>query len=206
MKWGLRGRQIRDDEGRGQHVGDYVRDVADGRLMAAAPQMHEALLAVRAHLFEADDDSCRRLRRAVSAALRAAETTETDRTLHADTGASTRSILAADVPCPACGDDADKRDPNGHRYPGADADERGEAFFTSDCAYGCGCWMGGSRSGGPDGVDPFGACPNAPNEAPASSLVRLSVASVAGRHELSGTCLACGWTMYVPMHDLEVPR
>lgn len=29
---------------------------------------------------------------------------------------------------------------------------------TSDCQYGCGCWMGPSRSGGK--VDPFGACPN----------------------------------------------
>lgn len=28
---------------------------------------------------------------------------------------------------------------------------------TSDCAYGCGCWAGPSRSGGP--VNPFGACP-----------------------------------------------
>jgi len=29
---------------------------------------------------------------------------------------------------------------------------------TSDCEYGCGCWMGPSRSGGK--VDPFGPCPN----------------------------------------------
>ena len=31
---------------------------------------------------------------------------------------------------------------------------------TSDCAHGCGCWMGGFASGGP--VDPFGACPRNP--------------------------------------------
>ena len=31
---------------------------------------------------------------------------------------------------------------------------------TSDCQYGCGCWMGPSRSGGP--VNPFGACPKNP--------------------------------------------
>lgn len=42
-----------------------------------------------------------------------------------------------------------------HYYPGA----QGGQFFTSDCANGCGCWMGSSRSGGPDGVDPFGKCP-----------------------------------------------
>jgi hypothetical protein len=40
----------------------------------------------------------------------------------------------------------------GHIY-----DEQG----TSDCANGCGCWAGPSRSGGPEGVDPLGACPNA---------------------------------------------
>lgn len=50
-----------------------------------------------------------------------------------------------------------------HHYPGVEAADRGDDFFTSDCTYGCGCWMGASRSGGPDGVDPFGACPNAPS-------------------------------------------
>lgn len=40
----------------------------------------------------------------------------------------------------------------GHVY-----DEHG----TSDCRNGCGCWAGPSRSGGPDGLDPFGACPKA---------------------------------------------
>lgn len=43
-----------------------------------------------------------------------------------------------------------------HDYPGC-RDENN--FYTSDCAHGCDCWMGGSRSGGPDGVDPFGRCP-----------------------------------------------
>lgn len=32
------------------------------------------------------------------------------------------------------------------------------------CSYGCGCWMGASRSGGPHGVDPFGDCPNNPKD------------------------------------------
>ena len=31
---------------------------------------------------------------------------------------------------------------------------------TSDCANGCGCWAGSSRSGGP--VDPLGPCPRNP--------------------------------------------
>lgn len=35
-----------------------------------------------------------------------------------------------------------------------------EEYCTSDCAHGCGCWMGDSRSGGP--VDPFGPCPMNP--------------------------------------------
>jgi hypothetical protein len=33
---------------------------------------------------------------------------------------------------------------------------------TSDCAFGCGCWMGPCRSGGPVGLDPKGVCPNNP--------------------------------------------
>ena len=47
-----------------------------------------------------------------------------------------------------------------HKYPGIDAN--GGFCFTSDCEYGCGCWTGGTRSGGPEGVDPFGECPNHP--------------------------------------------
>ncbi len=46
----------------------------------------------------------------------------------------------------------------GHDYPGT---RNPPEFFTSDCANGCGCWMGEFRSGGPEGVDPFGACPKA---------------------------------------------
>jgi len=38
-----------------------------------------------------------------------------------------------------------------HSYP----DKEG----TSDCSYGCGCWMGPARSDGPVGIDPFGHCP-----------------------------------------------
>ena len=49
----------------------------------------------------------------------------------------------------------------GHYYPGC-KNPYGDGFFTSDCEHGCGCWMGNSRSGGPDGVSPFGACPNNP--------------------------------------------
>jgi hypothetical protein len=45
----------------------------------------------------------------------------------------------------------------GHAY-----DEEG----TSDCGHGCGCWTGPYRSGGPDGVDPLGICPNHPDLTP----------------------------------------
>lgn len=51
-----------------------------------------------------------------------------------------------------------------HKYMGCESAMKGGQFFTSDCSYGCGCWMGSSRSGGPKGVDPFGACPKAPAE------------------------------------------
>lgn len=48
----------------------------------------------------------------------------------------------------------------GHFYPGCEGGI--EDFFTSDCEHGCGCWMGNARSGGPNGVAPFGDCPNNP--------------------------------------------
>lgn len=41
-----------------------------------------------------------------------------------------------------------------HQYPGRDG--------TLDCVFGCGCWMGPTRSGGPTGLDPFGKCPGNP--------------------------------------------
>lgn len=49
-----------------------------------------------------------------------------------------------------------------HVYPGSpghDPKDPGDCY-TSDCSNGCGCWAGPSRSGGPDGIDPFGECPN----------------------------------------------
>jgi hypothetical protein len=42
----------------------------------------------------------------------------------------------------------------GHRY--------GPVGATSNCAFGCECWMGRTNSGGPRGVDPFGKCPKNP--------------------------------------------
>jgi hypothetical protein len=45
-----------------------------------------------------------------------------------------------------------------HRYPGA---EWSRGFRTTDCGFGCGAWMGFEKSGGPEGVDPFGKCPAA---------------------------------------------
>jgi len=45
-----------------------------------------------------------------------------------------------------------------HYYPGAEGGAI--SFYTSDCEHGCGCWCGLSRSGGPDGADPLGVCPN----------------------------------------------
>lgn len=41
---------------------------------------------------------------------------------------------------------------------------------TNDCAYGCGCWMGGYRSGGP--VYPHGRCPMNPLPLSAGGKVR----------------------------------
>lgn len=42
-----------------------------------------------------------------------------------------------------------------HSYP--------DRMTTNDCANGCGCWAGPSRSGGPLGLDPLhGLCPKNP--------------------------------------------
>jgi hypothetical protein len=51
----------------------------------------------------------------------------------------------------------------GHFYPGCQG--QGFEFFTSDCAYGCGCTMGRSSSSGPIDVDAFGECPKSPFKA-----------------------------------------
>lgn len=37
--WALRGHQIRGDAGRGQHVATYQTSIADGLLLAAAPEL-----------------------------------------------------------------------------------------------------------------------------------------------------------------------
>lgn len=55
--------------------------------------------------------------------------------------------------------------PNGHDYSKEyGKHDYGKCEGTSDCEYGCGCWMGPARSGGPIGVDPFGECPNNPKD------------------------------------------
>ncbi len=50
----------------------------------------------------------------------------------------------------------DKKEYGKHKYPNSDG--------TSDCKFGCGCWMGPTRSGGPTGLDPFGKCPKNPKD------------------------------------------
>lgn len=53
--------------------------------------------------------------------------------------------------------------PNGHGHKEYGKHKYAEAG-TSDCEYGCGCWMGPARSGGPTGLDPFGKCPKNPGD------------------------------------------
>lgn len=48
-------------------------------------------------------------------------------------------------------------------WDGSDGGHRYDTRGTSDCSFGCGCWAGPSRSGGPDGIDPFGNCPKNPS-------------------------------------------
>lgn len=53
--------------------------------------------------------------------------------------------------------------PNGHDYSkGYGPHEYEDGPGTYDCEYGCGCWRGPTRSGGPIGVDPRGECPKNP--------------------------------------------
>lgn len=67
--------------------------------------------------------------------------------------------------CPECGtrwyiEDGDLK----HSYVDPDKfglhDYPAKPHRTSNCTYGCGCWAGPVRSGGP--VDPFGPCPRNP--------------------------------------------
>jgi hypothetical protein len=46
MVWALRGYQIRDDAGKGQHIGTYQRKKEEGLLMAASPELLAACEAV----------------------------------------------------------------------------------------------------------------------------------------------------------------
>ena len=65
------------------------------------------------------------------------------------------------------GEDTWYENGNIHHAPKVDPDKFGAHKYasdwrTSDCEYGCGCWMGECRSGGK--INPFGACPNNPKE------------------------------------------
>ena len=44
-RWALRGYQIRDEDGLGRHIATYQVSEADGRLLAAAPELLETLIA-----------------------------------------------------------------------------------------------------------------------------------------------------------------
>ncbi len=55
--------------------------------------------------------------------------------------------------------------PNGHNLSKEYGEhDYGKCEGTCDCIYGCGCWMGSARSGGPLGLDPFGECPGNPKD------------------------------------------
>jgi RNA:NAD 2'-phosphotransferase (TPT1/KptA family) len=49
-RWALRGHQIRADEGRGQHIATYQTNMADGVIIAAAPELLDLLLRACATL------------------------------------------------------------------------------------------------------------------------------------------------------------
>lgn len=54
--------------------------------------------------------------------------------------------------------------PNGHGAKEYGGHKYADHDGTSDCQYGCGCWMGPARSGGPVGLNPGGVCPKNPKD------------------------------------------
>lgn len=76
-----------------------------------------------------------------------------------------------------------------HFYPGI---FDGILRNTSDCKY-CKCWMGGYRSGGPDGVDPAGECPGNPKLRTAYDLLKK---------EVVGGCEALGRSPFEGLSEL----
>jgi hypothetical protein len=72
-RWGLRGCQIRDDNGTGAHVATYQRTREEGLLIAAAPDLYYALHAVLACLPRSVDGTLADAVRAGRAAIAKAE-------------------------------------------------------------------------------------------------------------------------------------
>lgn len=44
QRWALRGYQVRDDDGLGRHIATWQTCEADGRLLAAAPELLDRLI------------------------------------------------------------------------------------------------------------------------------------------------------------------
>lgn len=65
------------------------------------------------------------------------------------------------------------RNVGGHYYPTA-------GNGTSDCEY-CASWMGGYRSGAPEGIDQFGDCPGNPKLRDAYDLLKKQAEAPRGR-------------------------
>ena len=79
--------------------------------------------------------------------------------------AAREAALAAEKKYHDMGHDTWHEDGERKHAPRVDPDKFGSHDYgkhdgTEDCRFGCGCWAGPCRSGGP--VNPFGACPNNP--------------------------------------------
>lgn len=45
MRWAIRGYQVRDDDGHGRHIATWQTCEADGRLLAAAPELLDMVIS-----------------------------------------------------------------------------------------------------------------------------------------------------------------
>lgn len=111
-----------------------------------------------------------RLAEHVDKALDEAELSTSKATEAIEDAQTAREKCAAEVQKRKDAERLHPRNLGGHNYPFL-------GHGTSDCEY-CECWMGDCRSGGPEGVSPFGSCPGNPLLRDAYRLLKEEIANL----------------------------